>query len=115
MSTLPLVYESPRPEGGGAVLLELDAVEDLGHHVGDHVGSVTVLDGNDRPALLTGVVQADAEVLRVAGCHWVGRDVDGWLSGWLSSKIVVGAQSMPISERSWQRYMLSSVKWCVSN
>ena len=30
--------------------------------------------------LLTGVVQVDVEVLEVAGCHRVGRDVDGWLS-----------------------------------
>ena len=62
------------------MLLELDAVEGLGHHVGDHVGGVTVLDDNDPVLqLLTGVVQADVEVLGVAGGHRVGRDVDGWL------------------------------------
>jgi len=56
-------------EGGGAVLLKLDAVECLGHHVSNLVGGVTVLDGNDRPAT-------------PHGCSAGGRR-SAW-SGWMS-------------------------------
>ena len=78
MSTLPLVYESPRPRAVERCFSSLMRSRAL--VIIDHVGGVTILEGNDPVLqLLTGVVQADVKVLGVAGGNRVGRDVDGWL------------------------------------
>ena len=62
------------------MLLQLDSVECLGHHVSSHVGSVKVLDVDQTiEHLLAGVVEANIKVLGVAGGDRVVGDVDGRL------------------------------------